>query len=555
MSIRTKLFLAFSVVLALAVGVAAYGARAISDAENLVVRLYDRPFMAMSYARAAQAKFGDARAILANGILLRDTLRESNDAAFTMAMNDVIRDLTIVGERLAQGDHQERVSATQKLAQDWHRMGSQIIKRPTDSFSELPLLTNVMHQADTVSAAIDRIVEDTSEYGFRFRTQAKAKVSDSQIRLIMLAILTVAAGIIFSLGIASSFGRAIRNAMAISERIATGNLSETVSTSRRDELGRLLVSLGQTQDALRTQADNQRLAANAKDREHAEQVARREHIEQQVEDFRGAIGKMLNQTHEMIGQMNMTAGTLSVISAETDERAKLAADAAVETSRNIVTVAASTDQLDASIREITGRLVSATKFASGAVEAANSTEKLVFRLAESAERIGDVVAMIRSIAQQTNLLALNATIEAARAGDAGRGFAVVATEVKALATQTAQATEEIRGQISEVQSSTNNAVERIKSIVGVMTEINCTTTEIAVAVQQQGTATEEIAQNIQNVANATKNVTLNIAGATNSFSDTNRAAAEVLRTAAYMKSHTSDLRETVDRFLQKVAAA
>ena len=88
-----------------------------------------------------------------------------------------------------------------------------------------------------------------------------------------------------------------------------------------------------------------------------------------------------------------------------------------------------------------------------------------------------------------------------------------------------------------------------------MTEINCTTTEIAVAVQQQGTATEEIAQNIQNVANATKNVTLNIAGATNSFSDTNRAAAEVLRTAAYMKSHTSDLRETVDRFLQKVAAA
>jgi methyl-accepting chemotaxis protein len=554
MSIRLKLFLAFSVVLALAVGLAAYGVQAISDAEDLVVRLYDQPFMAVSYARAAQSKFSDARRALERGMVLRDTARESSIAIFTAAMNDVMENLRIVRERLAQAGRAERVGNAQQLVQDWYRMGLNITKPPADGLTELPFSTDVIRQADTVAAAIEQIVEDASAYGFKFRAQAKAEVAASQVSLMTLAILTVVAGILFSLGIASSFGRAIRNAMAISERIAAGNLLEKVSTTRRDELGRLLVSLGQMQTALRTQADNQRSAAESKDRDHADQIARRQHMEQQIADFRDSVGKMLSQAHEMTGRMNLTAQALSMISAEADQQAKEAASAAEETSGNVATVAASTDQLDASIREITGRLARASDVVSGATEMANATEKMIFRLAESAEQIDDVVGLIRSIAERTNLLALNATIEAARAGDAGRGFAVVASEVKALATQTAKATEAISGQISEVQSSTTTAVKRIKAIVGVMTEIKTATTEITVGIRQQETATEEIARNIQGVADATKNVTRNVAGATKSISDTNRAASEVLETAANMTSHTSDLRESVDRFLQEVAA-
>ena len=371
----------------------------------------------------------------------------------------------------------------------------------------------------------------------------------------MLAIGTGVAGIMLSLGISYSFGRAIRNAMAISERVAAGNLSENISTRRRDELGRLLISLGQMQDALRTQADNQRSAAEFKDRDHAHQIARRQRIEHQIADFRSSVGNMLAQANEMVERLNATARGLSVISAEADQQAKEATGAAEETSGRVATVAASAQQLDASIREITGRLASATDVASGATEMASATEKMVFRLAAAAERIDNVIGLIRSIARQTNLLALNATIEAARAGDAGRGFSVVASEVKALATQTAKATEEISGQISEVQASTSIAVDKIKSIVSVMAEINNATTEMSVGVWQQGTATEEIARNIQGVADATKNVAQNVAGATNSISDTNRAASEVLETAANMTSHTQGLRELVERFLQQVAAA
>jgi methyl-accepting chemotaxis protein len=362
-------------------------------------------------------------------------------------------------------------------------------------------------------------------------------------------------GILFSFGIAYSFGRAIRNAMAVSERIAAGNLWEKVSTTRRDELGRLLVSLGQMQEALQVQAEDQRLAAESKDRDHANQIARRQHIEQQIADFRITVGKMLDQAVEMTERMNLTARMLSMISTEADNQAKVAAGAADETSRNVTTVAAGTEQLDASIREISGRLALAVNVASNATDMANTTKKTIFRLAESTARIDGIVGLIRSIAERTNLLALNATIEAARAGDAGRGFAVVAFEVKALATQTAKATGEISDQILEVQSSTSQAVEGTTSIASVMTKIDAATTEIATAVRHQETATEEIARSIQSVASATKIVAQNVTRATTSIGGTHCAAAEVLDAAKYLTSYTSDLRSSVDLFLREVATA
>jgi methyl-accepting chemotaxis protein len=206
------------------------------------------------------------------------------------------------------------------------------------------------------------------------------------------------------------------------------------------------------------------------------------------------------------------------------------------------------------VRQITGQLASATEVVGRATEMANLTNDTIVGLADSAGRIDDIVGLIRSIAEQTNLLALNATIEAARAGDAGRGFSVVASEVKALATQTANATAEISGQISGVQCSTTQAVERIKAIASIITRINSVTTEIASAVGQQGIATEEISRNIQGAAAATQNVAKNISETTAAISETSRAAADVLKAAEYLTSHAGDLRASVDQFLHDVAA-
>jgi methyl-accepting chemotaxis protein len=549
MSIRKRLFLGFSVVLVLAVAVATNGIRAIAAAEALVVQLYDKPFMAVSYARAAQVRFGDARRAFENELSSGDFAGASSAANLAAAMNDVVDDLTIVMQRTETGFAQ-RVSDARELAQNWAKSAHALMTVPHLS----PSMSDLRKQSDAVAAAIDKIVEDASEYGFRFRADARARVAASQANLVTLVTVTVAAGLLFSLLIASSIGRAVRNAMSVSERIASGNLSENVITKRNDELGRLLASLGKMQDALRAQAESQRSAASATAQEHERQVTRRQRVEQEITDFRNSVGSMLADAREITGKMSSVAENLSTISSEANSQSREVTGAAERTSINIESVATSTNELDTSTRDIANRLMATTEVVAGAAEKARITEAMVLKFANSAEHIDGIVGLIRSIANQTNLLALNASIEAARAGDAGRGFAVVASEIKTLAVKTAKATEDIGDQIRGVQSSTDHAVERIKSIASVMIEIDRATTEIAAAVRQQQLATEEIARSIEDATGATQSVARGVAGATRSIQSTNLVASEVLDTAKSMAFHTDSLHDTVDQFLQKVAA-
>src|SRR5204862_537354 len=184
-----------------------------------------------------------------------------------------------------------------------------------------------------------------------------------------------------------------------------------------------------------------------------------------------------------------TSSNLSAVSRQTNERVQDAEKASGEASMSVERVASASEQLSASINDISQQAAHAAGIASRAVNQARDTDGTVQGLATSAGRIGEVVGLINTIAAQTNLLALNATIEAARAGEAGRGFAVVASEVKSLASQTAKATEEISEQIADIQKVAGEAIDAIKNIGGIIGEVNEVATAIAAAVQQQGAAT------------------------------------------------------------------
>ena len=218
-------------------------------------------------------------------------------------------------------------------------------------------------------------------------------------------------------------------------------------------------------------------------------------------------------------------------------------------------VAAGTEQMTASIREIAERAQEASNTAASAVRHADETRAIISKLGDSSAEIGQVLELIKNIAEQTNLLALNATIEAARAGEAGRGFAVVASEVKGLAEQTAKATDEIRAQIANMQTVTSSAVGAIRNIGATITEINEVTMAIAAAVEEQGAATREIARNIQHAATGTSEVSSNIVGVSRASSEAGTAAGDVLNASNELRREADMLRSEVDAFLLNIRAA
>ena len=211
--------------------------------------------------------------------------------------------------------------------------------------------------------------------------------------------------------------------------------------------------------------------------------------------------------------------------------------------------------MTSSVNEVGRQVQESSQIAAEAVRQAELTDARIAQLSQAASRIGDVVKLITAIAEQTNLLALNATIEAARAGEAGRGFAVVASEVKALAAQTAKATEEIGAQIASMQTATQESVGAIKEIGSTIGRISHIASGIAAAVEQQGATTTEIARNLNQAAQATSRVASNISSVNRGAVETGSASSQVLASARSLSKESHLLKGEVDRFLDMVRAA
>ncbi len=244
--------------------------------------------------------------------------------------------------------------------------------------------------------------------------------------------------------------------------------------------------------------------------------------------------------------------TIARVSSDASGQANAATGATTQASSNVSAVASATEELSTSVEEI-GRQV--RQSASAVEQTGQRTAKSIAEiesLAAATQRIDGVLGLIQAIAAQTNLLALNATIEAARAGDAGRGFAVVAHEVKALAGQTAKATEEIGENIGQIQASTRNAVEAVREIGLAIRGINDITSNIAAAIEQQDAATREISVNAQSAAQGNETLVANIGSLSNAIGKTSTTADSVLSTSSSLAATAERLSRELETFFQNL---
>ncbi len=284
-----------------------------------------------------------------------------------------------------------------------------------------------------------------------------------------------------------------------------------------------------------------------------EQEQRRAVVDGAIASFREGLEAVLKTVSDSTASMKRTAGKLSTLSGETSQQATSAVAVSNEASTNVTAAATAAEEMLSSIEEISRQLGQTAELVGTAVADAQSTNDQIAGLAQAAQEIGHVVMLIRSIAGQTNLLALNATIEAARAGEAGKGFAVVASEVKSLAVQTSKATEEIAGQITAIQDSTNSAVEAIRRNTERMQEINRCTAAVAASVQQQNSATSEISHNVVGAATGTKQVVMVLDRVAGAVGETQSSAQTVLEASSAVESAAASLSEKVETFLSRVA--
>lgn len=556
MSIRHKLLLAFSVVVLLAAGVAGYGYHLISTTSSLVVGLYDGPMMAATYAKSAQLNFERVRRTVERAIVLREQLSEKQLAQVDEVMKKLVTDIGVVKERMGNADgFNDGIDALVPRADEWYKASMNYLKPSKAGMTKLPLAQVIIADGNSVSDGLDLVAENASAYGYNFRAAADETAQRSERNLIILGIAAVVAGLGAAITMASSFSRPIRHAVAASEKIASGDFSEEIKTRRRDELGRLLVSLDTTRASLDQMEKN-------KERDRAEQLAM---LRAQVEEERqrtvetqnlaaeeqartaaelkhliGMLGEGLSRLSlgdltvrisEPVGEaylklkddfnatVDRLADTVAGIITSVKDVSNAAAEIATSTTdlsqrteeqaAGLAETASSLQEISNSVKKNAENAQRANQFSSGMRQTADDSTAVVTnavdamaKIEDSSREISEIISVIDEIARQTNLLALNAAVEAARAGEAGRGFAVVASEVRSLAQRSAQAAKDIKELIANSSNQVKSGVDLVNRAGVALREIVESIHNVSTIVADIATTTGEQAQGIDQVNQA-----------------------------------------------------
>jgi methyl-accepting chemotaxis protein len=417
----------------------------------------------------------------------------------------------------------------------------------------LMFMTSTERSFAQIEKLTDEMIEASKDFRDREIARANAKLDEQGFVLVGIILVAVGIGILVSFIVSMGIARPVVNIANVIKHLAQGDLNVVVpDTNRRDEIGNIAAAVHVFKENM-TETEYLRAGqAEAAKRAEADKKATMHKL---ADEFQSAVGNVMNRVAASATELEATASILMKTAESTQRHSSVVASTSEQASANVQSVATATEEMTVATRDIAREMAESSQVAGEAVAQADKTDVRVTELSQAASHIGEVVKLITVIARQTNLLALNATIEAARAGEAGKGFAIVAHEVKALASQTAKAAEEIGAHISGMQVATRDSVTAIRDIGATIRKISQISSMISTRVEEQDVATQEIARNVYQAAQGTAHVATNILDVSRGAGETEAASNQVLSSAKLMSHESNDLKIKVEKFLTAVRAA
>nr|WP_319391555.1 HAMP domain-containing methyl-accepting chemotaxis protein [uncultured Cohaesibacter sp.] len=489
----------------------------------------------MLLARLSLMKFVDdnrAETIAETFTYLEDLSVADNKLRSSMISNELAGELAGLSRRIA--DYSREIETLRNTIEERNKLQVQTLDQRS---------SEILSAAEEIASTV---ASDTSD----LEKEVTSDFANTNTLLLIASAVAVAIGLGCALFISRGITKPVVTLTGVMKDLANENLSVDVPGKERgDELGEMASAVEVfKQNAIRTK----QLEAEQIEHQKRTELEKREMMGKMANDFNDHIGSIIDTVSSASEELSSSAKSMADVSDQTERQVAEASAASAQTSGNVQTVATATEEMTSTIGEISVQVQQASHSAREAVSKVDTTNQMMELLASNSNKIGEVVEMISQIAEQTNLLALNATIESARAGEAGKGFAVVAGEVKALAGQTAKATDEIAQQINEIQAATEKASVSMQDVSQVIQRLDEFTAAIASAMEQQNAATGEISNSIHQAAQGTEIVDNSIASVSRASQEAATASSHVMKAASELAKQSEFLKSEVQRFIEHV---